>query len=330
VQDLVRFLQTFILLNLFKETGRYFMVSAAYHLTVTDLLDARFAPSRHATVAPVLMYLTIMSIVFRLEVSNYDNPSVAVATCIFQGVLEIALRLTAPKRDAWVKRVLYRIFCCAARRRRATTLIVVAPGSQGQAVSVLGDSSSATKSPHRDTVTFERVAAAHERDAIVKQFHARMLVADMWAECAGIYISSVVLFLGQSNALYYPFRPFRKYPQLFDGGNYYGELAVGTLMQIVIEIITDTVCLVFETRRGLEPIAAWRELPKAALAPIVLFALIYATYGGMARSLLGGDSVSECNHRDLCWCLGKSVLPDSVREGYCLLLYPNSSGRPVA
>ena len=100
------------------------------------------------------------------------------------------------------------------------------------------------------------------------------------------------------------------------------------MVQIVIEIITDAVCLVFEARRGLAPLAVWRELPKAALTPIILFALMFATLAGQFRSLYG-DSVDQCNHRDMCWCVGDGLLPGGVREGYCLLLYPNSSGRPT-
>ena len=101
------------------------------------------------------------------------------------------------------------------------------------------------------------------------------------------------------------------------------------MVQIVIEIITDTVCLVFEARRGLAPLAVWRELPKAALTPIILFALMFATLVGQYRSLNGGDSVEQCNHGDVCWCVGNGLLPGGVREGYCLLLYLNSSGRPT-
>ena len=276
------------------------------------------------------MYQTCLSIVFRLEVSNYDNPRVALATCLLQGVLEIVLRLTAPERDAWVTRVSRR-FCFASRRRRATTLVVtsVIPGSHGQPSSALAKSISGTILALHRSKTSERIAAGHERHAVVKQFNARMILVDMWAEYAGIYIGTVVLFLGHRNALYYPFRPFRKYSELLDGGNYYGDLAVGTMVQVAIEIVVDTFCVVFETRRGLLPLAVWRELPKAALAPFVLFALIYATYVGQARSLLG-DSLYQCNHRDVCWCVGKGLLPGGVREGYCLLLYPNSSGLPTA
>ncbi len=319
-----------MLLNLYKETGRYFVVSAAYYLTAADLKNAGVAVNRDAAVAPVVMYQTLMSVVFRLEVSNYDDPRVALATCLLQGVLESVLRLTAPERDAWVKRVSSR-FCFASRRRRATTLVVTstAPESEGQTSSILAKSFSAATFNLRRADTSERVATAHERHAIVKQFHARMILIDMWAEFAGIYIGFVVLLLGQSNALYYPFRPFRKYLELLDGGNYYAELAFGTMVQIAIEIITDTVCVVFETRRGLQPLTVWRELPKAALTPIILFALIYATCAGQLRSVFA-DSVDQCNHRDMCWCVGNGLQPGGVREGYCLLMYPNSSGLPTA
>ncbi len=317
-QDLVRFLQTFVLLNLYKETGRHFMVSAAYYLTVADLKNDGIAVNRYAAVAPVIGYQTVMSIVFRLEVSNYDDPRLALATCLLQGVLEVVLRLTAPERDAWVKRVLSRL-SCAAQRRRATTLVVT-PTAPSSPSSVL-----ASKTPCGP----ERLAAADERDAVVKQFHARMILADMWGELAGIYIGSLLLYLGQSMPLRYPFRPYRKYPELFDGGNYYGELALGAGVQIVIEIITDTVCLVFEARRGLELLAVWRELPKMALTPAVLIVLLFGTLSGQVRSLFG-DALERCNHRDPCWCVGNGLLPGGVREGYCLLLYANSSGLPMA
>jgi hypothetical protein len=307
------------------------MVSAAYYLTVADLNNAGVVVYRDAAVALVVMYQTFMSIVFRLEVGNYDDPRVALATCLCQGLLEIVMRLTAPERDAWVKRTAFWPCRSASRKRRATTLVVAsaAPESEGQTSSILAGAFSAAAFFRRQPATSERVATAHERHAIVQQFHARMILIDMWAEFAGIYIGFVVLFLGQSNALYYPFRPFRKHPELFHGGNYYAELAFGTVVQIAIEIITDTVCVVFETRRGLQPLTVWRELPKAALTPIILFALIYATYIGQARSVWG-DSLDQCNHRDLCWCVGNGLLPGGVREGYCLLLYPNSSGRPTA
>ena len=139
---------------------------------------------------------------------------------------------------------------------------------------------------------------------------------------------SLVLFLGQSLPLYYPFRPYRKYPELFDGGNYYGVLAVGTMVQIVIEIITDTVCLVFEARRGLAPARSVARVAQSGAHADHLVRAHVRHKGGQYRSL-NGDSVDKCNQRDVCWCVGDGLLPGGVREGYCLLLYPNSSGRPT-
>ena len=71
---------------------------------------------------------------------------------------------------------------------------------------------SGTSSALHRSKTSERIAAADERDAVVKQFRARMILVDMWAEYAGIYIGSLVLFLGQRMPLFYSFRPYRKHP----------------------------------------------------------------------------------------------------------------------
>ena len=66
-------MQTFVLLNLYKETGRHSMVSAAYYLTVADLMNAGVAVNRDVAVVPVIAYQTFMSIVFRLEVSRGEQ-----------------------------------------------------------------------------------------------------------------------------------------------------------------------------------------------------------------------------------------------------------------
>jgi hypothetical protein len=157
-----------------------------------------------------------------------------------------------------------------------------------------------------------------------------MILSEMCAEYAGISISSVVLALGQGNPLYYEFRPFRKHPELFDGGNYLAELATGFLIQVAIEIVTDTVCLLFETRRrGLDPLAVWHGLPKARVVPIIVVQLMAATFAGQLRGIVG-DDLALSHRRDMCYCVGTCYLPGGVREAYCLMIYPNSSGLPPA
>ena len=223
VQGHVRFLysitegkdrvETFVLLDLYKEVGRCVMVSAAYYLTVADLGNSGVAVNRDAAVVPVVAYQTSMSIGFRLEVSNYDDPRVALATCLSQGVLEVVLRLTAPERDAWINgsraSSAVQLACDAAPRSSSHRSSLTRRASHR---AFLAKSFSAKSFTLRRPDASERVAAAHERYAVVKQFHARMILVDMWAEYAGIYIGSLVLFLGQRMPLFYSFRPYRKHP----------------------------------------------------------------------------------------------------------------------
>jgi hypothetical protein len=328
--DTVRFLQTFVLLNLYREVGRHVFVSATYYLTVAELGCPGVVVNREAAIVPVIFYQAFMSLVFRLEVGNYDDPRAALATCVLQGVLEVVLRLTAEERDAWLKRTARRFL--GERTRRGTTLITVAvtpmPLTQQPSILGLGDSPSAGTA-QRQGGKAERAAAAEERLAIVKLFRARCLLAEMWAEYAGILIGSVILVLGQRMPLYYNFRPYRKYPELFDGGRYYRDLAVGTAVQVFLELVTDAVCIVFERRRGFKLLTVWRDFPKASIAPLVVFALMFASIAAQARSF-NGDFIASCNHRDVCWCVDEGLLPGGVIENYCLLVYANNSGRPTA
>jgi hypothetical protein len=156
-QDLVRFFQTFVLLNLYKEVGRTVIVSASYYPTVADVAVSGL--NRDVAIAPVVSFMTMMSIVFRLEVSDYDDPMVALVTCLLQGVLEVALRVTAPERDEAIKLAFRRLRCgwlrCGRKKRRSTVLVVASAS-----VAPLDSSKKAT-------TTGERLAAQHERTAIV-------------------------------------------------------------------------------------------------------------------------------------------------------------------
>jgi hypothetical protein len=84
------------------------------------------------------------------------------------------------------------------------------------------------------------------------------------ATIAGIYTSILLLLFGQSMPLRYP---FRAPSSLSDGGNYYGELALGELalggvVQIVIEIITDLVASCSRLAGGLSCSRCGASCPK--------------------------------------------------------------------
>jgi hypothetical protein len=85
--------------------------------------------------------------------------------------------------------------------------------------------------------------------------------------------------------------------------------------------------VVAEARRGLDPVAVWRRLPKAQLLPAFLLMSASATLVGAVR-VINGDNLGGCENKDMCYCVNNGLRPDGVREAYCQLLYPNSSGVP--
>jgi hypothetical protein len=54
---------------------------------------------------------------------------------------------------------------------------------------------------------------------------------------------------------------------------------------------------------------------------------VFATIGGAFR-VFYGDNLDGCENKDMCYCVNNGLRPDGVREAYCQLLYPNSSGVP--
>ncbi len=127
--------------------------------------------------------------------------------------------------------------------------------------------------------------------------------------------------------LAFPVPAFRKQPGLFDGITQSREIWQSLAVQLIFELITDTVCVVYEASRGLNPVAVWRRLPKAQLLPAFMLMSIFATIAGTTR-VRHGDNFSKCVNRDMCYCVNNGLRPDGVLEAYCLLLYPNSSGVP--
>jgi hypothetical protein len=142
-----------------------------------------------------------------------------------------------------------------------------------------------------------------------------------------MFIATMYLIRYQSDVLAVPIPAFRKQPELFDGITGDSAIWQSLAVQLIFELITDTVCVVFEARRGLNPVAVWRRLPKAQLLPAFLLMSVFATIGGAFR-VMYGDNFGRCENMDMCYCVNNGLRPDGVLEAYCLLLYPNSSGVP--
>ena len=84
-----------------------------------------------------------------------------------------------------------------------------------------------------------------------------------------MFIATMCLIRYQSDVLAVPIPAFRNQPGLFDGITQSRETWQSLAVQLIFELITDTVCVVAEARRGLNPVAVWRRLPKAQLLPVL-------------------------------------------------------------
>ena len=251
----------------------------------------------------VLWFHLAVAITFRLEVSAYDNSAWTYATVLLQAALEVVGRLTAADRDAWLVR------CCRAPARtmsRATRLI----------------------SPSGGIVPKGGRDGAAAREAVRREFRATLIAVEMFAEYGGMYIATYLLFCSMDMVLLYPVPAFRRHLELFDGVTDGSAIWKSLLMQVACEIATDTLCLVAETRKGIVPSALYRRLPRTALLPGFCLVLAFASISGTYRCFFG-DRLTACKHQDLCECVGKGLRPDSMRQAYCQLLWPNSSGIPT-
>jgi hypothetical protein len=140
-----------------------------------------------------------------------------------------------------------------------------------------------------------------------------------------MFIATMYLIRYQSDVLAVPIPAFRKQPGLFDGITQSREIWQSLAVQLIFELITDTVCVVAEARRGLDPVAVWRRLPKAQLLPVFLLMSAYDCRNIQSRSR---RQLGRCENKDMCYCVNNGLRPDGVREAYCRLLYTNSSGVP--
>jgi hypothetical protein len=189
-QDSERFVQTFVLINAYREIGRYFMVSSAYHLNVANVAGQGLVVNRDAAMVPLLFFMTFIATTFRLEIANFDDQAFATASVALQAVYEVVMRLTASERDMRIKQT-WHSCCRSSRQWRQTTLVVrgsstVAPASAGSAGSAGSEGGSALDQPTSSgKLTRERLAAIHERKDIIRSFISRAIVVEMAAEYAG-------------------------------------------------------------------------------------------------------------------------------------------------
>jgi hypothetical protein len=66
--------------------------------------------------------------------------------------------------------------------------------------------------------------------------------------------------------------PYRMHPELLDGQDFVAELAAITALQIAIEVVTDTACIMFEHHKGYDLLDECNSSSKTATLPYVALA----------------------------------------------------------
>ncbi len=158
--------------------------------------------------------------------------------------------------------------------------------------------------------------------------------------------------------LIFSFKPYRKMPGVFDGENVLPSLAWITTVQLVLEVFTDTACMLYEKRKGLDVPEALRRYRKKIRGVFLIScaAIVWGTLAGVARGIYGdnfqGCAFSEgrvanmslftvsyvvdptqhnwtgCLGSNICHCAqGSGLVNEGLREKYCQLLYP-PDGKP--
>ncbi len=160
-----------VLLNVFREVGRYFVNQGGYYLTVAEFPGSQLV-NRDAALVLIAWFHIAVGLWFRLELSSFDSELLTVGTVLLQNALEIACRLTAVERDSWTKRCLGRLCSSRAKRRSTRLVISVSPSKLAHGAQEAG--------PHQKTE--QRTVEPAERLAVVREYNSRVVVVEMLSE----------------------------------------------------------------------------------------------------------------------------------------------------
>jgi hypothetical protein len=344
MEDGLLLVKACIISPVIREIGRFLTVQCAWYLAVDAEVAGTGAPEPHRKrVLPLVMWFgSAGGLIYRLMVPGFKNQLVACAVVLFQDLIEIALRLTALRRDSALKEAFRRLSSClaprTARGRRHTA--VFAPqhvfGDDDEEEDAIESAQDGTRAAGtdrvlvsgklREVIRAETGSTAASLSSTHKEFRARIIIADMLTEYGAMYAALVTILWNYSRPLEEPHPVLKTYAGIFDGQDNTGKVVAMFVFQLVTEIITDSICIVFELRGGINVAAAWRKLTKLEFA----FWFSFAAFTGNVFALAitsHADNLTNCLGLNMCVCAGGNGLdPTGVRQAYCTLLYPNSTG----
>lgn len=145
----------------------------------------------------------------------------------------------------------------------------------------------------------------------------------MMAEYTGITVSNLSVLLWRD----YPFLvPYQWYAQQsLDQPPLVSTLVLNMVLQIVSEVIVDSICMYVEEKRGsISSAQVWNALGNRS------FLILYGVSAWFTTVAANGfvrfsDNTDLCKGENVCCCMNKGLVQGGVYEAYCNLIYPNVS-----
>eukprot|EP00670_Eutreptiella_braarudii_P005162 CAMPEP_0174283326 /NCGR_PEP_ID=MMETSP0809-20121228/4003_1 /TAXON_ID=73025 ORGANISM="Eutreptiella gymnastica-like, Strain CCMP1594" /NCGR_SAMPLE_ID=MMETSP0809 /ASSEMBLY_ACC=CAM_ASM_000658 /LENGTH=552 /DNA_ID=CAMNT_0015378183 /DNA_START=121 /DNA_END=1779 /DNA_ORIENTATION=- len=166
-------------------------------------------------------------------------------------------------------------------------------------------------------------------DSYKSPVYSQFLMGDAISEYAAIIFVHLFPLLFSSRLLQVPLDYFND-PDLDWGNPLQGaNVLYSFLIQILSEVVVDTVCIAIANYFNHDLCAAWKFFSKKALIIGLIAAGTFSC--AVSTNTMRVDYVRPCFGVDMCYCSkGYGLSPGGLRERYCLHIYQNSSipGRP--
>lgn len=303
-----------VLFPVFREGFSFLGAKSAWYLTSdAQVAGTGVEPNREDAWVFVAYIKFSLAVVYRSLVANIDDPIIGWGLVIWQGLVEIFLRLTLQTREEWI--TTYTRQCMGQQNRRGTVTVVPSSAASFTLTSITAFAKrGATSLP------------SHMNSAILNSakakvaFYSTLVQMDMISEYVGIIVSCCLIIYWKKAPLFYPFQEYRQHILTKDTNPDSTNLLLFCVLSLVTEVGVDTICVVFE--RGTDPYAVWKTMNKRRFIPLLVTALNYAACLAFGF-LMAGDDYLYCYGKNLCYCVNHGLQPGGVRDTYCKVMYPN-------
>lgn len=295
-----------ILIPVMKEATRFLSLRCAwYFLSEKSVIGSGVEPSRMNSWGFFFWVQCLSAIYIRFQVINIEDRDLAWSVVIYQGLIEIFLRLTMRWRDTAAK--------AGIAKAKSLKKILAKPGmtrkgTKGQKTVLVDIHSSEL--------------GIISREEAEKNFYSLVILAEMIAEYVGIIGATASLWFWADHVLNKRFPAYLNLgPPAFNGNSDWTPFFISMLQQLIMELFVDSICVWYETRyRGFDLARAWHAQPLKPFLAILCASAWYATVISSGMVALSSP-IYFCNgETNFCDC-PQVLEAKNLFKAYCDYMY---------